>query len=55
MEEGGGGQDGVWSRAGEEEDGRAIQDIIFFWFVFSFLLSGGTGGKEIREPRYDPL
>ena len=33
MEEGDGGQDGVWSCA-EEEAGRAIQNVIFLCFVF---------------------
>ena len=51
MEERDGGQDGVLSRAGEEELGRAIQNGIFL--CFAFLLSGGTGGKEIGVPRLD--
>ena len=34
MEEGDGGQDGVWSRAGEEEPGQAIQNVIFLCSVF---------------------
>ena len=51
MEEGDGGQDGVLSRAGEEGLGRAIQNGILL--CFSFLLSGGTGGKEIGLPCLD--
>ena len=48
MEEGGGGQDGVWSRAGEEEAGQAIQNVIFLCFVFlSFVWREGDQGAPV--------
>ena len=58
MEEGDGGQDGVWSRAGEEEAGQAIQNVTLFCFSFFCLgerRSGSSGmthcswGRDIRE------
>ena len=49
------GSSGVWFLAGEEVACRAAQNVISFILrIFClFLLSGGTRGKEIREPCYD--
>ena len=50
MEEGDGGQDGFWSRAGEEEAARDIQNVIFLCFVFLFFVwrNWGEGDQESR-------
>ena len=42
----------IGSASGKEGAGRVRQNVFFLCLVCSFLfpLSGGTGGKEIREP-----
>ena len=53
MEEADGGQGGVWSRAGEEEAGRSIQNATFLFCFLFFFLSAGTRGKRTGPPHYD--
>ena len=50
MEEGGGGQDGVWSCAGEGEAGRAIQNVISLCSVFFFFCLAELGEGDGAAP-----
>ena len=49
MEEADGDQGGVWSRAGEEEAGRSIQNATFL-FCFLFFCLAELGGSGQGHP-----
>ena len=50
MEEGDGGQDGVLSRAGEEEAGRVIQNAFFLCIVSLFFCLAELGRRKSGSP-----